>query len=258
MKKEKSNYTIQIVEQAFNVLEQFQNHDDELSLTELSRRLKLHKNKIFRLLATLSSQNYIERNTTTESYRLGIKNLQLGQTFIQQMGLLHLAKPALESLVRKCNETSYVSVMKDYKIVYLDVVESNLPVRVFPRLGVRLPIYCTASGKILAAYMCEENLCEYFSAGEMKKYTSNTICDPGELIKSFRRITAQGYAVDNEELEIGVKCIGAPIRDYTRQVIGAVSVSGPAMRMSPARITDELIPLVMEAAQEISIRLGHD
>ena len=113
MNKVKTDYTIQIVKQALRILEQFQGKDDELGITELSKRLKLHKNKVFRLLATLSSRNYIEQNAATESYRLGSKNLQLGQASIQQTGLLHQAKPVLESLARNCNETSYISIMQD-------------------------------------------------------------------------------------------------------------------------------------------------
>lgn len=257
MKKEKSDYIIQSVDHALNVLEQFHDNVDELGITELSRRLKLHKNKVFRLLATLESRNYVEQNTSTECYRLGLKNLQLGQTFIKQMGLIRQARPVLEYLVRKCNETSYVAILKDYQIVYLDAVESYLPVRVVPRVGAKLPFYCTAAGKVLAAGMNEENLWEYIHAGELKRYTPNTISDPDALTNQLRGIAELGFAVDDEELDAGVKCVGAPIRDYTRQVIGAVSVSGPSMRFSGDRVNHELIPLVRKAAEEISIKLGY-
>ncbi|MBI5655942.1 MAG: helix-turn-helix domain-containing protein, partial [Geobacter sp.] len=108
-KKDKAEYIIQAVDHALDLLEQFHDDVDELGVTELSKRLKLHKNNVFRLLATLESRGYIEQNRVTENYRLGLKTLELGQTFIKQMGLLRQSRPVLEALVRECNETTYVA-----------------------------------------------------------------------------------------------------------------------------------------------------
>src|SRR5512136_2693205 len=113
-KKDKSEYIIQAVFHALDLLEQFHDDVDELRATELSKRLKLHKNNVFRLLATLESRGYIEQSRVTENYRLGLKTLELGQTFIKQMGLLRQSRPILEALVRECNETTYVSIVKDF------------------------------------------------------------------------------------------------------------------------------------------------
>jgi DNA-binding IclR family transcriptional regulator len=218
----------------------------------------LHKNNVFRLLATLESRGYIEQNRVTENYRLGLKTLELGQTFIKQMGLLRQSRPVIESLVRECNETTYVAILKECHIVYLDAVETDLTVRVVPRVGSRLPAYCTAAGKIQLAYMTDEELENYLPSGkEMKRYTANTITDKDDLRNHLKNVAQQGYAIDNEELDIGVKCVGAPIRDYTRRIIGAVSISGPSMRFSDERIEKELIPLVKKAAEEISSKLGY-
>ena len=255
-KKEKSEYLIQAVSHALDLLEQFHGEVDELGVTELSKRLKLHKNNVFRLLATLESRSYIEQNKVTENYRLGLKTLELGQTFIKQMGLLRQSKPVLEALVNKCNETTYVSILKDFNIVYLDVVETAMTVRVVPRVGSRLPAYCTAAGKIQIAFMSDEELDAYLPTKDLKSYTPNTITDRESLKKQLKLIADQGYAFDNEELDTGVKCVSAPIRDYTRRIIGAVSISGPSMRFSDERIKTELIPLVLEAGDEISAKLG--
>src|SRR6202166_4671050 len=111
VRRDKTNYVIQSVAHALDVLEQFFGEVDELGVTELSKRLKLHKNNVFRLLATLESRGYIEQNKVTENYRLGLKTLELGQTFIRQMGLLRQSKPVLEALVKECNETTYVSIL---------------------------------------------------------------------------------------------------------------------------------------------------
>jgi len=255
-KKDKSEYIIQAVSHALDLLEQFHDDVDELGVTELSKRLKLHKNNVFRLLATLESRGYIEQNRATENYRLGLKSLELGQTFIKQMGLLRQAKPILENMVATSNETSYVVIFKEGHSVYLDVVETDLTVRVVSRVGSRLPAYCTAAGKAQLAFMSEEELEEVLPT-ELRSHTSTTLADRNKLKAQLAEIAKQGYAIDDEELDIGVRCVAAPIRDYTRRIIGALSLSGPAMRFSMERIEKELIPLVMSSAEELSTRLGY-
>src|SRR5512140_2542743 len=126
------------------------------------------------------------------------------------MGLLRQSRPVLESLVKECNETTYVAILKECHIVYLDVVETDLTVRVVPRVGARLPAYCTAAGKVQLAYMTDEEREKYLPSKELKRYTPNTITDKDELKKHLKEIAEQGYALDNEELDVGVKCVGAP------------------------------------------------
>ena len=256
MKREKPSYIIQRVAQALEIMEQFRDDVHELGVTELGRRLKLHPSKVFRLLVTLECRGYIEQNPATEGYRLGLKAHQLGQAFLQHMGLLRQARPVQESLVRSCGETSYVSVMKDFEMVCLFAVESDLPVRVAPRIGTRSPLHCTGGGKVLAANLSEHDLGRYLYDRELKRLTPNTIVDPDELAGQLLRTADLGYAVDHEESQLGVTCIGAPLRDQSGAVVGAVSVAGPSMRMVPQRLHDEIIPLVKEAAHVISLRLG--
>jgi IclR family transcriptional regulator, KDG regulon repressor len=256
-KKEKSEYLIQSVSHALDLLEQFHDEVDELGVTELSKRLKLHKNNVFRLLATLESRGYIDQNRVTENYRLGLKTLELGQTFVKQMGLLRQSRPVLEWMVKECNETSYIAILKDFDIIYLDAVETDLTVRVVTRVGSRLPAYCSAAGKAQLAYLSEEELESYFAGKELKRYTQHTITGIEELKKELKKITELGYAIDNEELDTGVRCVGTPIRDYTRRIVGAVSISGPSMRLAPERIEKELVPLAKKAADEISMKLGY-
>jgi IclR family transcriptional regulator, KDG regulon repressor len=256
LRKEKSDYIIQSVSHALDLLEQFRGEVDELGVTELSKRLKLHKNNIFRLLATLESRGYIEQNRVTENYRLGIKNLELGQTFIRQLGLLKQSKPVLESVVKACNETAYVAILKDFSCIYLDSVETDRTVRVVSRVGHRLPAYCSAGGKVQMAYMKDDELDNYIRTTEFKSFTPNTITDGEILRKQLRQVAEQGFAIDDEELDLGVRCISAPIRDYTRRIVGAVSISGPSDRLGNERLEKELIPLVISAAADISAKFG--
>ncbi len=257
VKKDKSEYIIQAVSHALDLLEQFHDDVDELGVTELSKRLKLHKNNVFRLLATLESRGYIEQNKATENYRLGLKALELGQTFIKQMGLLRQAKPILEQIVEDCNETAYVAIYKEHHTVYLDVVETNLTVRVVSRVGSRLPAYCTAAGKVHMAFMTDEELDDLLSETNFVQHTPSTITNADALKTELAKVREQGYAFDDEELDPGVRCIAAPIRDYTRRIVGAISVSGPSMRINNERIDDELVPLVIKAGSDLSTRLGY-
>ena len=257
VKKDKSEYIIQAVSHALDLLEQFHDDVDELGVTELSKRLKLHKNNVFRLLATLESRGYIEQNKATENYRLGLKALELGQTFIKQMGLLRQAKPILEKIVEDCNETSYVAIYKEHHTVYLDVVETNLTVRVVSRVGSRLPAYCTAAGKVHMAFMSDEELDDLLSHLKFVQHTPSTIASADALKAELAKVREQGYAFDDEELDSGVRCIAAPIRDYTRRIVGAISISGPSMRISNERVDSELVPLVLKAGADLSTRLGY-
>ncbi|HWP34345.1 MAG TPA: IclR family transcriptional regulator [Thermodesulfobacteriota bacterium] len=257
-KKDKSEYIIQSVSHALDLLEEFQGDADELGVTELSKRLKLHKNNVFRLLATLESRGYIEQNKATENYRLGLKSLELGQTFIRQMGLLRQARPVMESLVEACNETTYVGIVRENYVVYLDVVEAKQTVRVVNRVGARLPVYCTAMGKAQLAYESEDEIERLLPAKELKRYTENTITELPKLLEHLRKVAEQGYAVDDREFEPDVKCVAVPIRDYTRRVVGGISVSAPAIRLPQERIERELAPLVKKAGAEISARLGYE
>ncbi|MEO8601283.1 MAG: IclR family transcriptional regulator [bacterium] len=255
MRREKTNYIIQSVSHALDVLEQFVGEHDELGVTELSKRLKLHKNNVFRLLATLESRGYIEQNKATENYRLGIRCLQLGQTYVTQMGLLRQAHPIIESLAGSANETAFVAVLRKASVVPLDSVEANRPIRLTSRVGEALPLHCTAAGKVQLAFISDADLREALTAG-LAKFTEHTITDQQVLQQQLKRIAENGYSLELGEHIGDVHSIAVPIRDYTRNVVGSLAVSGPAHRMSPERLEKEIAPLMQKAGKELSSRLG--
>jgi DNA-binding IclR family transcriptional regulator len=255
VRRDKSNYIIQSVAHALDVLEEFRGDTDELGVTELSKKLKLHKNNVFRILATLQSRNYIEQNRSNDNYRLGIKCLELGQTFIRQRGLVKQAKPILQELATATGETSYISIIRGNEVVYLDSVETSSTVRVISRVGLHMPVHATAAGKALVAFDSDEELQKRFS-GELPRFTKDTKIRPDDLMKDLLTVRERGYATDSEEFEEGLRCIGAPVRDYTRKVVGAISVSGPAHRLSDEKIAQKIGPEVDRAARAISARLG--
>ncbi|NIS59986.1 MAG: helix-turn-helix domain-containing protein [Proteobacteria bacterium] len=255
-KREKESYVIQSVTNALNLLEAFKGDRDELGVTELSKRLKLHKNNIFRLLATLEAKGYIDQNKATENYRLGVQSLELGQTFVKQRGLLHQARPVLKEIVKECNETAYIGTIRQKSVVYLDAQEADQTVRVANRVGWRLPVHCTGIGKAQIADMSDEELERIGIWDNMTKLTPNTIVDKAEFLRHLKEVAKQGYAIDNEECDLGVRCVGVPIRDYTGRVVGGLSVSGPSFRMSDDILRGKIIPIVKEAGGKVSKRLG--
>jgi DNA-binding IclR family transcriptional regulator len=255
VQREKTNYVIQSVAHALDVLEQFYGELDELGVTELSKRLKLHKNNVFRLLATLESRGYIEQNKATENYRLGIRCLQLGQTYVNQMGLLRQARPILEEVARQSRENTYVAVARRSAVVPLAVVESKLPVRITSSVGEALPMHSTAVGKIFLAYESEEGL-RHLLGASLEKFTDETIDDLSALADHLKGVAERGFAVDAGEYLSDVRAVAAPVRDYTRNVVGALSVAGPAYRLPPERIEKEIVPLVVKAGKDLSLRLG--
>ncbi|GAB4266371.1 MAG: IclR family transcriptional regulator [Deferrisomatales bacterium] len=257
-KRKKSSYIIQSVTNALDLLEEFRGEDTELGVTELSKRLGLHKNNVFRLLATLESRGYMEQNKVTGNYRLGLKVLELGQVFIKHMGLLKMARPILEEIVEKCNETAYLGLIRDDRVVYVDVVEATRPVRVVSRVGVGLPVYCSAVGKSQIAFESADEVERILSETALEPYTSHTITDRAELERQLEEIRERGYAIDDEEFDEGIRCVGVPVRDYTRRVVAGISISGPAYRFTEERMQEQLIPLALEAGKKLSARLGYD
>ena len=257
-RKEKSEYVVQSVDRALDILEAFNYSEEELGVTELSHKLNLHKNNVFRLLATLETRGYIEQEQKTGNYRLGIKIFEVANVFLHHLGLRRQARPILEELVNKCNETAYLAVTEGTDVVYVLMHETNHTVRVIPRLGHRLPAYCTASGKVQLAFESQDRLLQLFEDRPLRKLTHNTITELDRLREHLADVARQGYAVDNEELEDGVSCVAAPVRDYSHKVVAGVGLSGPVSRFSTERIHTELVPLVKEAGAKISQRLGYE
>lgn len=257
MRREKSNYVIQSVSHALDVLEQFAGDADELGVTELSKRLKLHKNNVFRLLATLESRGYIEQNRATENYRLGIRCLQLGQGFVQHMGLLRQARPILTELGQQARETTYVAILRRNAIVPVLVNETDRPVRITSQLGEALPMHSTAVGKVTLAHEADEEQ-RALLPDPLPRFTERTVVDRTALASQLKSIASQGYAIDMGEHIEDVRAVAAPIRDYTRTVVGTLAVAGPAYRLQAERMEKELAPLVVKAARELSGRLGFD
>jgi DNA-binding IclR family transcriptional regulator len=250
------NYIIREVCRTLDILEQFTASDGELSIFELSRRLALPYRRIRRHLKTLESRYFIEANRESGGYRLGPSAFATGQAFQRQTGLRRLARPLLEKSVNLCNETTSLAIMKNGHSLFLDTVESDHAVRIAPRVGLLLPSYCTAAGKIQLACMDIETRERHLLKLHLHPHTPTTIIG-GNMLRTHLLETAhRGYAVDNEELDSGLRCVSAPVRNFTGRTVGAISISGPSTRLSFQRIRSELAPLITHIGEELSLQLG--
>ncbi len=258
VRRDKTNYVIQSVAHALDVLEQFFGNVDELGVTDLSKRLKLHKNNVFRLLATLEARGYIEQNKTSENYRLGIKCLHLGRRYIDHMGLVRQARPILNEVARKCRESAYVAIARRDGVVPLEAAEpEERAVRITAPIGQSLPLHCTAVGKAHLAFEPEEQL-KALLPEHLLRYTDKTIVDRAVLLEQLNSVARDGYSTDSSEFLEDVSSVAVPVRDYTRSVVGSLAVAGPAYRIPAERISKEIAPLILEAGRELSHRLGYN
>ncbi len=257
MQKNKADYKIKSVSHALDLLEVFTGNEPELGVTEIGKRLGLHKNNVFRILATLETRGYVEQNRSTDNYRLGLKPLELGKAFLRNCALTSQCKEGVKNLVSLCNETASVGVFRGGKVIYIDVEETTESVRVVSRLGAALPAYCTSIGKVLLAFREQDEILTYLKKTPLTAFTEKTVTDGEALNHQFSLIRRQGYAIDNEEYELSVKCLAVPVKDHSGSVVAGLSISGPAHRLPAPRIEDELIPSLINAGQELSKRLGY-
>lgn len=257
MKREKANYTIQSVSHALDILESFTRTEDELGVTELSKRLGLHKNNIFRLLATLEHRGYIEQNKSTENYRLGPKTLQLGAIFIEQRECRRQARPILENLMAASGETAVVAVLRGSNVIYMDSVETTKTVRVVSRVGAILPAHCTAVGKVQLAALPVAEIERLYPETALKPLTDKSLKTRDALIADLKTVAEKGYAIEHEESELDVKSIAVPVRDFSRNVIAAVGIVAPAHRIADPRFDrDGIVSVVQEAGKALSMKMG--
>lgn len=255
MKREKSEYAVQAVNNAIDILGLLGDTEGELSMSEIGAKLGLTRSNVNKLLATLEEFGYVEYNRYTGNFRLGVKTFQISQAYINKLNLIEISVQILMMVKEKLNESVYISVLKDGNVVYLNVVETDHAVRVLPRIGNVGPAYATATGKAQLAYKSNEEIERLFNEG-LTKATDNTIDNVDELEEELEKVKQQGYAIDDEEYEVGVRCVGAPIFDFMNNVIAGISVSAPLERLSDERIEKEIIPVIIEAADKLSGKFG--
>jgi len=248
-------YTIGVLTKALDLLDVL---DDQpvLSLTELSRRAGVNKITAFRILANLEQRRYVERDTATGEYRLGVRLMQLGTRISDGIELRRVARPILESLRVEFDETVNLAVPNDSRVVYIDILQSARGLRMSASVGAHGELHSTSLGKAILAFGTAQELEAYLGRGRLSQKTANTIVGPAALKRELALTRERGYAVDDEENEIGARCVGAPVFDHRAAVAGAISVSGPVSRLTFDRVGVVALSL-LAASQEISTRIGY-
>jgi IclR family transcriptional regulator, KDG regulon repressor len=233
----------------------FSEHQNEMGISALAVRLGLAKSTVHRLASTLVEYDILEQNRETGKYRLGLALFELGALVRRNMDTASQAQGEIHTLAEATGETIQLAILDHLSVLYIRVRESRQAVRMSSGLGSRAPAHCTSVGKALLAYQPPEIIKLVIEAG-LKRYTPNTITDPDLLMQELSSVRARGYAIDDEEIEEGLRCIAAPIRDHTGQVVSAISVAAPVQRMSKKTV-QATIPPVVAAATAISRRLGY-
>lgn len=253
---EKRSPEIQSIKRAISILKTFSIDEAEIGVGDLSRRLKLPKSTVFRLLATMESEALIRQNPDTGKYRLGLELLSLAGNVLVHSELQNRARPYLRRLSNVLNETVNLSILDHNSTVNIEQFLSadRLVMRV-GWIGRRMPNHAVSAGKVIVAFLPEQEQEDYLE-GEHETFTHKTKTDKGVLRAELSSIRENGYAMAFEELEDGLHAISAPIKNHEGCAIASVSVSGPAYRLTKQRL-NEIAPQIVETALQVSREMGY-
>lgn len=250
-----SQGSVVALRRGLDILDSFSTPGVELGVNEIARQLGLHKSTVSRLCATLEGAGFLRRNELGQRFTLGPRVHQLAGMPATSLDLRAAARPVLEELVAACRETASLTVIQGHEVVTIDVVDGLNAVRMNSQVGSRAKIHASAGAKALLASLPEERLDEILSHHELTALTPNTITTVAALKRHLAEVRERGYSEDLEEIEVGLRCIGAPVRDHHGGVLAGVSLSGPRHQMTP-EVMSLLSRLLVQSADAISSRLG--
>ncbi len=229
----------------------------EMGVTELAECAGMHKSTVYRFLNSLKDLAYVRQNAANEKYSLTLKLFELGSYVLGRLELWEQAHPIMEQLAEQTHETVHLAVLDDGRLVYLGKFESTQALRVSmsSRIGQSAPTYCTGVGKLLLAHAPPEQVERILAREGLKRFTEHTITDRTLLARELDSIRQRGFAFDDEEHEVGVRCVAAPVRNNQGATVAALSISIPKVRMPDGEIP-RYRELVTRSADEISRRIG--
>jgi|GEM_PF-12846 len=255
--QEKTTNSVRSVERALDIIEVLAGERGKpKGVTEIAQKLNLAKSTVHRLLDTLLEKGYVEQDSDSEKYRLGLKLVEIGNIVLNNLELRSQALPYLKRLMEKSGQTVHLAILDHGDVVYIDKVESTGAIKMASYIGLRGYVHSTALGKAIAAFMSEEQVKHILETKGMPRLTPNTITSFPEFMVHLERIRQQGYAVDDIENEEAIRCIAAPIFNHSGKVVAAVSVSGMVLQITMDRVA-ELAQMVIECGEKISTRLGY-
>lgn len=226
---------VKSLEKAFQILECFSPQEPELGITEISKQLGLYKSNVFNILSTLESLGYIEKNGTTNKYALGKRIIKLSHTAITYYGYKGEIRRCLKEISQEFEEIAYYGVPDGSNVIYIEGAYPDSSLNTNMIQGVTAPLVCTGIGKAMLAFM-DKAVVDRILSRPLARFTDTTITDPDEMRLHLETIHRQGYSIDNMEHEYGVKCVGMPVFNRHRELVGAVSVTGPSLRFTDERM----------------------
>jgi DNA-binding IclR family transcriptional regulator len=239
---------IQSLARGLKILDILSQSPDGASITELADVLGVDKGSASRLVSTLIRYGYAEKNEVTRRFTLGPQVVSLSRSMLTRLPLRDAAKPYLRQMMERTGECAHLAVPAQGKVLYIDQVESPATLRVNAAVGTLNPLHCTALGKVLLAFGNID------LPANLDSYTPHTITDPEALHRQLDEIRRQGFAVDDEEFDLGVRCIAVPVVDFRGKVVGAVGISGPSSRVTRERLP-ELAAIVLEIGKALLERM---
>ncbi len=227
-----------------------------LSLTELSRKTNLSKSTVQRVTHTLVEMGYLNRDDGTKRYSIGQKSISLALRISKNLDLRRIAFPFLDRTSKEIGETVNLAILDGEEIVYVERIKTEQILNINLHVGSRLPAHCTSMGKAILAFLPKDRLEKVLKGLSFGIFTKSTIDSKTKLLRELKRVKEKGYATNNEELSIGLRSVAAPVIDYSGQVIAAVNVAVPSIRVSLKHLEDFLSKKVVETADQISFTLG--
>ena len=250
-----SDKRLSSVAAAIALLKAFSEDEVDIGVSTLAKRLGMAKSTVHRLATTLVSEGMLEQNPENGKYRLGIALFGLGALVRRRMDVSNEAKPYLFDLRETTGETVHLAILDRTDIMYVYNLESTQAIRMRSDIGVRKPAYCTAEGLAMLAFQPSSLVDDIVSRG-LQPRTSRTNTDPERLRAVLAAVRDRGYAIEDEESEAGMRCVAAPVRNATREVVAAVGIAGPVQRL-PDDVLASFAPHVVRTAEAISVRLGY-
>lgn len=241
---------VQSVGRALSLLQILAESPADCSLSDITRQAKLPPSTVHRLLNSLVQAGYASQNPVTARYGLGNNLILLSRKAAQKHQLIQIARPYLEELALQVGETANLTTRQDDMVIQLDHVDSPNILRVTYPVGERFPLHASASGKLFLAFLPPETRDQILKS-KRRAFTAATLTDREKLLRELEVIRQRGYSIDDAEREIGVRCVAAPVRNQRGQVVAAISLTGPTLRVTTARL-HELAAVLMKTAQTIS------
>lgn len=246
---------VQTLERSLDVLECLAQGNKHLGVTEIGKRINLHKSTVHRILQTLHYRGYVQKENDNDRYYLGLKIVELGSRFLNDLEIRKVAGPLLADAAEKLDEAVHLVMCDAGDVVYLDTKGSSQVISMNSKVGRRAPMHCTAAGKAMLAFLPEDEVKNILRAKGLARLTEKTITDTEELFRELNMVRENKIAFDNEENEVGIICLGAPLFDLSGKIAGAVSVSGPANRIM-AKGMEKIGEVLKKVGEDISTRLG--